>query len=359
MKRISLSSESADRYISLPVRFIDEFMPSASAEFVKVYLYLCRAAQDPSVFLSVQDLQDLFEVSGRTISNALAYWESMGLISVTRDGQEIAAIRLLDLPEKEASEDVRNESLPAAVPDEPVPANLRTLPVPEETPKPFSIAELQDDSGFSEFLGVAEFYLNDAHVNVMTPMIYEALGYCYNRLFRDQELAEYLIEYCIDKKALKPSYWRAVADGWVTEDGVRNLEDAKAASQNKPTYDIMKQMGIRNRAPAPAEKKCIDRWIRSFGMDLILEACDRTIKAIHEPQFSYADSILNRWKASGVTSLSDLPAADRAYEEEKAKKAASSSRTPAKAGTPRPTTFSNMEKRGFDYDAFLEETNEG
>ena len=40
--------------------------------------------------------------------------------------------------------------------------------------------------------------------------------------------------------------------------------------------------------------------------DVVLEACNRTITAIHNPSFQYADKILTDWKEAGVRGLGDI-----------------------------------------------------
>ena len=51
--------------------------------------------------------------------------------------------------------------------------------------------------------------------------------------------------------------------------------------------------------PAPVYAKWADTYC--FDTDMIIEACNRTIKAIHQPSFEYADTILANWKNSNVS----------------------------------------------------------
>ena len=77
----------------------------------------------------------------------------------------------------------------------------------------------------------------------------------------------------------------------------------------------MKAFGLSNREPAQHEKAMIAKWADTycFDTDMIIEACNRTIKAIHQPSFEYADTILANWKNSNVSSLEDVKKADAAY----------------------------------------------
>lgn len=50
MSLISLQNSSELEVTILSNRFIDNFMPRANGEFVKVYIYLLRAVSSPSSF---------------------------------------------------------------------------------------------------------------------------------------------------------------------------------------------------------------------------------------------------------------------------------------------------------------------
>ena len=64
--------------------FIDEYMPKASGEFVKVYLYLLRCTSGEKE-TSVSALADIFDLTEKDVSRALHYWEKMRLMSLSYD----------------------------------------------------------------------------------------------------------------------------------------------------------------------------------------------------------------------------------------------------------------------------------
>lgn len=70
----------------------------------------------------------------------------------------------------------------------------------------------------------------------------------------------------------------------------------------------MKAFGISNRDPGQHERAMISKWADTycFDTDIIIEACNRTIKAIHQPSFEYADTILSKWKNANVTTMEDI-----------------------------------------------------
>lgn len=67
---------------------------------------------------------------------------------------------------------------------------------------------------------------------------------------------------------------------------------------SKDYYTILKAMGISGRNPVENEISYIDTWRKTYGFDLelIQEACSRTVLSTGQPSFQYADKILSGWK---------------------------------------------------------------
>ena len=77
---------------------------------------------------------------------------------------------------------------------------------------------------------------------------------------------------------------------------------------DKNYFSILKAFGIRSRNPIPAETEYMNRWLKEYGftMDLITEACTRTITQTGQPSFQYAEGILSSWKRAKVCTLEDV-----------------------------------------------------
>ena len=137
-----------------------------------------------------------------------------------------------------------------------------------------------------------------------------------------------------------------------------NLAKSSAFLYNKNCYCVLNAYGIKGRGPAASEIAYIRKWTDEYGfaLEVILEACDRTMNAIHQPSFDYTDSILKRWKAKNVRQLKDVDAVDADYrrERERAKELAKERRklqtaTPAaKQNTKNNNKFNNFDGRSYD-----------
>ena len=76
--------------------FIQNHMPSANGNFVKIYLYLVMLCQhaDTAGNSSIDALADCFECTESDILRALRYWQKEGLLSFTEQNGEITSIVL-------------------------------------------------------------------------------------------------------------------------------------------------------------------------------------------------------------------------------------------------------------------------
>ena len=87
-----------------------------------------------------------------------------------------------------------------------------------------------------------------------------------------------------------------------------------------------------------------EKWFEEYGFELeiVLEACNRTITNTHKPDFKYTDSILKNWLKHGVKSLADITQLDLTFLQQKANSKKAIEKTPAK------TRFNNFEGRTYD-----------
>ena len=237
----------------------------------------------------------------------------------------------------------------------------------EDRDKPVYSAEqvnrLSQDEGFSQLLYIAQKYLN----KVFTPRDCQVFAYLYEDLGMNEEVLEYLVEYCVQNGHTSMRYIEAVARSW-HEKGIRTAQEAKdySASYNRDSFAVMKAFGINSRKPAAPEQKLMDKWFKDYGFsrDVVLEACNRTITAIHNPSFQYADKILTDWKEAGVRGLGDIMELDArrmAAKEDTARSrdkrlqtydtAVSGQGNRTRKGAP--NQFHNFEQRDTDYDALM------
>ena len=302
--------------------FIDKYMPKANGEYVKVYLLLLRYLNDPAMELSVSKIADILDHTEKDVLRALNYWKKQGLLDF------------------ETRHTDKKPVLPSVVDA-----------VSEEKPtirkKP---SDTRHRKELKELLFVAEQYLG----KTLTATDIDTIIYFYDELGMSADLIEYLIEYCVENGHKSIHYIQKVALSW-SEQNITTIDAAKSASTiyNKNCYSILNAYGIKGRAPAAAEIAYIRRWCDEYGfaLSLILEACNRTMNAIHQPSFEYTDTILKKWLREGVKQLKDVTALDEAYLKDRESKKQDSKN---KAALPNPVhknsknKFNNFEGRTYD-----------
>ena len=98
MSLISLQNSSELEVTILSNRFIDNFMPRANGEFVKVYIYLLRAVSSSPSSFSLEHMADRLFCTERDIFRALKYWEGEKILSLTyTTDRQLSGITLLEL----------------------------------------------------------------------------------------------------------------------------------------------------------------------------------------------------------------------------------------------------------------------
>lgn len=309
--------------------FIDQYMPHANGEFVKVYLYLQRCADTGREF-SLSSIADVFEHTEKDIQRALAYWEKQKLLrlELSQDGTLIS-VTFLDFPST-ASQEV------------PVSAGSEASPAPEvSAPSRSRIAAAREQQDIKQLFFIAEQYLQ----RPLTSSEQSDFIYYYETLQFSTDLIEYLIEYCISKGSPNRHYMRKVALAWA-EAGISTVMQAKQETtlHNRNYFTIMNTFGIKGRNPAAPEQETMARWFDEYGftLEIIVEACKRTIRQTHQPNFEYADKILEKWHQSGVTSMNDIEKLDLQRKNSQKKPTAK----PQKASGNR---FNNFSQREYDY----------
>ena len=76
---------------------------------------------------------------------------------------------------------------------------------------------------------------------------------------------------------------------------------------------------MSGRNPANGEIDLMDKWFGTYGFtrEIVVEACNRTMAAIHKPSFQYTDKILEGWKKKQVKTLEDIQALDAEHKKRK------------------------------------------
>ena len=389
MTAINISSDIATSFTTVSDIFIDQYMPKANGEFVKVYLYLLRATGSGTGIATISEIADHFSNTEADIIRALNYWESEGILQVQTgaDGQ-IIGINLCSLSvsgmqaaqsniQSAVADNAAQNSLQNSVVNNAAQnistANIRmqdsvveklksqTPDKPASSQKEYTLDEIKEfrkNPDISELFFIIETYLKHTLSSTDTNMVL----YWLDELHFSTDLVEYLVEYCITKGHSSLRYMNKVALGWA-DAGIKTVDQAKddAAAHSQIYYSVMKALGITGRNLVDSEVSLINKWVGEYGFDieLVKAACSKTISAIQKPSFEYTDSILANWRKKDVHTLKDVEVLDANFAKaNKASATGSSQGTNAAYGSLKPKSnnsssknkFNNFNQRNNDYD---------
>ena len=402
MTAINISSDIATSFTTVSDIFIDQYMPKANGEFVKVYLYLLRATGSGAGIATISEIADHFSNTEADIIRALNYWASEGILQVQTgaDGQ-IMGINLCSL--SVSGMQAAQSNIQSAVADNAAQNNLQNSVVnnaaqnnlqngvvnnaaqnistadirmqdsvveklksqatdkPAPSQKEYTLDEIKEfrkNPDISELFFIIETYLKHTLSSSDTNMVL----YWLDELHFSTDLVEYLVEYCITKGHSSLRYMNKVALGWA-DAGIKTVDQAKddAAAHSQIYYSVMKALGITGRNLVDSEVSLINKWVGEYGFDieLVKAACSKTISAIQKPSFEYTDSILANWRKKDVHTLKDVEVLDANFAKaNKASATGSSQSTNATNGSSKPKSnnsssknkFNNFNQRNNDYD---------
>lgn len=402
MTAINISSDIATSFTTVSDIFIDQYMPKANGEFVKVYLYLLRATGSGAGIATISEIADHFSNTEADIIRAINYWASEGILQLQSgaDGQ-IMGINLCSL--SVSGMQAAQSNIQSAVADNAAQNNLQNSVVNNATQnilqndvvnnvaqnistadirmqdsvveklksqttdktassqKEYTLDEIKEfrkNPDISELFFIIETYLKHTLSSTDTNMVL----YWLDELHFSTDLVEYLVEYCITKGHSSLRYMNKVALGWA-DAGIKTVDQAKddAAAHSQIYYSVMKALGITGRNLVDSEVSLINKWVGEYGFDieLVKAACSKTISAIQKPSFEYTDSILANWRKKDVHTLKDVEVLDANFAKaNKASATGSSQSTNAANGSSKPKSnnsssknkFNNFNQRNNDYD---------
>ena len=213
------------------------------------------------------------------------------------------------------------------------------------------LKELREQEDVRQILFLAESYLGTTLSRTVT----DELLYIYEELHFSVDLFDYLIEYCVSKGSKDIHYIKKVAFSW-HEAGIDTVTRAKqeTTTYHRNYFSILKAFGISNRNPIQSEIHMIDHWMKDYGftMDILTEACSRTVASTGKANFRYADRILSGWKDKGVRHLTDIQALDTLHKQLQSDRQEQKQRQQQKGIRPSGSgnRFNNFQQRNYDYD---------
>ena len=249
--------------------FINEYLPGAPGDYVKVYIYGYMYAL-LGENLSDKAMAEQLGITEAKLTEAWEYWQGMGVVKLVpgSSGRSVSFVNQKELL-------YGNQSSADSADTEPGESDI-LKEILEELER-----VLGRTLSTTELAGILA-WINDEHIA--------------------PDVIIFAAEYSADRGIPNLNYISKVLHNWISE-GLTTIkqvrERAEEMDERHRIYRrIMKALGFSNRNATEPEMKLMDSWIDDMGFNLeqILKAVDET-SGIPTPNFKYVNSVLKNWKS--------------------------------------------------------------
>ncbi|MBE6041925.1 MAG: DnaD domain protein, partial [Clostridiales bacterium] len=269
--------------------FINEFLPDAPGDFVKVFLYGLMYAQ----YEQETDSAIIAHTLGMTekdVDNAWKYWESKGLVSISEDSRGdtgVEFIKQIDL--------FYGKTIEESYPVGPASDNMQTQfgedPVAAEESAESVIARMvnrQLKELFDKYQDLTGRTVSRHEARKLTEAV---------RDFNiEPDVLGFAIDYCIGIEKYSVDYIFKVALRW-TEEGCRDVAQVKMmldrnSKRNEAYRQVFSALGF-NRPSNPSDREMMDKWFDEMGFSIgeVLDAC-KAAAGLRDPNLRYVNRVL-------------------------------------------------------------------
>lgn len=263
----------------IPDIFFSEYLPLASGDNVKVYLYVVFLAKHGKD-VNINEISKILSLSYDVVNDSIKFLEEHSLLIKMPTGYKLASIQEIE---------------------------LNKLYSPKVTATPDDIQRSEQ----SQYRASAiESINNQFFQGLMSPSWYTDIELWFNKYGFDEEVMIALFCHCADKKALHRNYIQAVADGWA-KNNIKTYEELdEYFSKLEKLNGVKKEIANKLKIFRPIntfEEEYISKWTNEYGykMDIIEIALKRSVLKSNAG-FEYYDKVLSDWHTKGLNSVQDV-----------------------------------------------------
>lgn len=298
--------------------FIENYMPKARGEYVKVYLLGLKycVSGEPGVNSSI--MASTLHLLETDVINAWNYWNDENVVIFnSMDNKGNFSIEFLDL--KDISSPVENREI-----------NL--------------LKELENNSTKDMFKEIEKLYARPLSSKEIQMYLSWQKDFNFS-----PEILLLLVQYCVSKGKRDSRYAEKIAFSWhdasiTTVDGAQTFikkHEDKWININK----ILAYLGIKDGEVMRPQEDLLTKWLNSFNfsLDIIYKACDICFERLSKADFKYIDAILTNWAKKGYKTIEEIDINDR-------KKSSNSDYKNKFTQKKAPSSFNDYEQREYNFD---------
>lgn len=268
--------------------FINEYMPQAPGDFVKVYLYACMNAEH-NVEIDNESLAKQLLLDKETVKEAFDYWEKLGVIRKSYIFDDNTDEYLIEF------------------------INQKQLMYGKSTVKPESktTGKLKNINSFGDealrnLIRKIEALLNRT---LSSTDISKVLSWITDYQ-TEPEIICHAVKTGVDMNKTSMRYIEGIIRGW-SEEGMTSVEQIKESQKEKDDRHqrykrVLRALGFTRNA-TEEEKRIMDKWfdVMGYNMERVLEACKKTA-GISSPNFNYVNKVLENWEIKAKEQGNDV-----------------------------------------------------
>lgn len=298
--------------IPVSTSFIEDYMPNARGEYVKVYLLGLKYCLCGEPGINSTIMAGTLNLLESDVLNAWNYWNEQGLIDfkpVDNKGNYSVAFKDTDASNSKGE-------------------NLNLL------------KELSNNSTRDMMLEIEKLFGRPLSSKEMETYLSWLKDFNFS-----QELVLLLLQYCSSKGKNDFRYAEKIAISW-HDSGINTMDQAQnfIKKHEDKWINIRKittYLGIKDMEIMKPLEDLISKWLYTYGfsLEIINKACDICFERLNKPDFKYIDGILSSWYKDGLKTLQDISVKDRKKTTQK------------KTYTQnKPSNFTDYSQRNYDFD---------
>lgn len=263
----------------LPDIFFTEYLPEASGEAIKIYLYisfLSKYGKD----IKLNDLSKKLAIPFPVIQSSLTYWEEKGVIT-----KKSAGYILNNLQEIELNRQYK--------------------------PRISLSAEQLEKNAKNKTQALAIDNINNTFFQgIMPSSWHNDISLWFEKYGFDEQVMIALFRYCFERSALHRNYVQTVADAW-SKNNIHSYEDLdlyykKQEKLTKMKKSIAKKLGL-SRPLTQYEEAYIEKWMVDFNYPFeVIEIALKRTTSKSNPSFDYLDKLISDWNDHNLKTPEDI-----------------------------------------------------
>ena len=258
--------------------FINEYMPTAPGDYVKVFIYGWMYAEH-GLAMSNETIAKQLGMEEKDVLEAWSYWEKMGAVRKHYQDSRgkvdfiIEFVNLKELLYGKNSSPVKGEE--------------------KKSEKDNVFGNKAVKSMLSQMEKILGRALSSTEIGRVLAWLSDYGA--------SPEIIVFASKYCADKSKTSLNYIERVVKEWADE-GLQTVDQVNEKLQelDEKYYRyrrVLKALGFTRNA-TEAERQMMDAWFDQMGytMERVLEACNKTA-GISSPNFNYVNKVLENWSS--------------------------------------------------------------